>query len=143
VALQQLVNSASPDDAAKQAIKTQGSFDEFQPFQRDDSGANLMTFNPRTGEYTRGPAKSIDPNNALSAATQRRGQDIGVQTARLNQAAATERARISANVTMSEGEKNRALRALDIQVKQRMVELGMPQDTPLARGSSAGIVWDD
>ena len=80
-AMRQLINAGSPQKAAEGAIALQNT-----PFQRDDSGTNLMSFDPRTGQYIEGPAKGVDPSRALAAQVQVRGQDVSAQTQRAGQA---------------------------------------------------------
>ncbi len=90
------------------------------PFERVDLGDRDAPFNPRTGTYGQPVARGIDPNNRLSAETQRRGQDVSAATARRgqdvsarvaaeNRRSANERARIQASTSMTLQQRREAM----------------------------------
>lgn len=78
--VQAMIAYSAPEDSAKQQIETQGTYDAFRPFERDDAGGSLVTFDPRTGKYRQAMAKTVDPNNALAARTQVTTANIGANS---------------------------------------------------------------
>jgi hypothetical protein len=127
------------DKAAEENIRVQGTFDQFRPFERQDLGGSIASFDPRTGAFGQGPKVTVSPNTVATTATQ-------LQLARMNNAARQRIAKIQANTTMSEGEKNRVIKQEELGIRRREAEMGMPQGAPLSLNSSqqgSGINWDD
>jgi hypothetical protein len=148
LAMQQIIGASSPEDAAKGSIGVtndeakQINEQRYAPAQILDLGSTKKTLRGDGREI--GSYKvNASPNAVLGAETQRRGQDISARTAQLQSAAQTERTRIQASVTMSEGEKNRALRNVDLQLKRRMLELGLPEGAPVEPSQYGAIIWDN
>lgn len=131
-ALRVQIALGSPEKAAEEAVKTQGTFEQYRaPEIRDTGGAftAIGTMPGNAGARVGTPIrKTVDPTTAATNATRERI------------------ARISASTTMSEGEKNRAIKQEELKLKRRMTELGLPQGAPLEAGpdqQSSGIIWDD
>jgi len=129
----QLVESlGAPEDRLKENIRVGGTFEQYRPPQIKDTGGAFTAFGvmpANAGQRVGAPIrKTVDPTTAATNATRERI------------------ARISANTTMSEGEKNRAIKQEELKLKRRMTELGLPQGAPLEGGAdqqSSDIIWDD
>jgi hypothetical protein len=67
----------SPDKAAEENIRVQGTFDQFRPLERQDLGNRVGVFDPRTGRFTDGPRVGLSPNTAATTATQLQTARIG------------------------------------------------------------------
>jgi hypothetical protein len=61
----------SPDKAAEENVRVQGTFDQFRPLERQDLGNRVGVFDPRTGEFQSGPSIGVSPDAALQARTSR------------------------------------------------------------------------
>jgi hypothetical protein len=150
MAIRQIIGSGSPKDATEQAIKTQGSYDEFQPLQRDDTGTHLATFNPRTGQWTQGPAKQVSPDvrftqgaqtrrEAMGNAVTMRGQDLQARTAANAQAIQ----RNAQKLQSAQGAQRLALQRQGLKLQQQ--RLGLAQDTAQwerSTGKTSGAIVD-
>jgi hypothetical protein len=70
----------SPDKAAEENVRVQGTFDQFRPLERQDLGNRVGVFDPRTGEFGRGPSIGVSPNTAATTATQLQTARIGANS---------------------------------------------------------------
>lgn len=75
----------SPDDAMKENIRVQGTFDQFRPFERQDLGNRVGVFDPRTGEFGEGPRIGLSPNTQATVGATIRGQNVSAATQRRGQ----------------------------------------------------------
>jgi uncharacterized membrane protein YqiK len=94
--MNQLIAAGDPTKATQSALDVWESRNEFRPLERQDLGDRIGVFDPRTGEFRDGPRVEVSPNTVannrtrvatagMSAATQRRGQDISAATTRRGQ----------------------------------------------------------
>jgi hypothetical protein len=79
-ALRVQIALGSPEKAAEEAVKVQGSFDQFRPFERQDLGNRVGVFDPRTGQFSSGPSIGLSPNTAASTSAQVRTAQIGANS---------------------------------------------------------------
>lgn len=91
-ALQLEMALGAPEESAKEAVRVQGTFDQFRPFEREDLGNRVGVFDPRTGRFTDGPRVGLSPNTAATTSTQLQTARIGagsrIEAARLGKEAA-------------------------------------------------------
>lgn len=131
----QLIAAGDPDKATQSALEVWKSRNEARPVQFENAGDRIIGLDPRTGRKVSEFGRSASP-----------GERIQQQIARENNVSRQRIARIQASTTMSEGQKNRAIKQEQLNLERRKVELGMPQGTPLEPASdqqSSGIIWDD
>jgi hypothetical protein len=94
--MNQLIAAGDPTKATQSALDVWKSRNEARPLERQDLGDRIGVFDPRTGEFRDGPRVEVSPNTVannrtsiatagMSAATQRRGQDISAATTRRGQ----------------------------------------------------------
>lgn len=133
--MNQLIAAGDPDKATQSALDVWKSRNEARPFQFENAGGSIIGLDPRTGRKVSEFGKSASP-----------GERIQQQIARENNVSRQRIARIQASTTMSEGQKNRAIKQEQLNLERRKVELGLPQGAPLEPASdqqSSGIIWDD
>ena len=65
-----------PEEAMKENIRVQGTFDQFRPFERQDLGNRVGVFNPQTGQFGEGPRIGLSPNTQATVGATIRGQNI-------------------------------------------------------------------
>lgn len=133
--MNQLIAAGDPTKATQSALDVWKSRNEFRPFQFENAGGSIIGLDPRTGRKVSEFGKSASP-----------GERIQQQIARENIASRQRIARIQANTTMTEGQKNRAIKQEQLNLERRKIELGLPEGTPLeadANQQSNDIIWDD
>lgn len=133
--MNQLIAAGDPDKATQSALEVWKSRNEARPFQFENAGGSIIGLDPRTGRKVSEFGKSASP-----------GERIQQQIARENIASRQRIARIQANTTMTEGQKNRAIKREQLNLERRKIELGLPEGTPLETGAdqqSGGIIWDE
>jgi hypothetical protein len=131
----QLIAAGNPTKATESAINVWESQNKRLPRQFENAGDRIIGLDPLTGGKVSEFMKGAAP-----------GERIQQQIARENIASRQRIARIQANTTMTEGQKNRAIKQEQLNLERRKIELGLPEGTPLetdADQQSGGIIWDE
>jgi hypothetical protein len=131
----QLIAAGNPTKATESALNVWESQNKRLPRQFENAGDRIIGLDPLTGGKVSEFMKGAAP-----------GERIQQQIAREQIASRQRIARIQANTTMTEGQKNRAIKQEQLNLERRKIELGLPEGAPLdadANQQSGGIVWDE
>ena len=74
----------------------------YLPYERQDLGNRVAPFDPRTGQFGQGVAVGVSPDAALSAQTQRRGQNVSAANTRARNEATIKAAILSGKIQLGD-----------------------------------------
>ena len=138
-ATQMLINMGNPEAAAKEAISTQGTYDQFRPYQTDNLGDRQGVFDPRTGQYISNEPFGLNP-------TQVRGQNITERNnIRTNAtSSANSKRSTAASIANSQRSANIAIRGQNIRKEELQYNrsIGQPANVGGVNNDFTGEGWE-
>jgi hypothetical protein len=130
--MNQLIAAGDPTKATESALDVWKSRNEFRPLQFENAGGSIIGLDPRTGRKFSEFEKSASP-----------GERIQQQIARENIASRQRIARIQANTTMTEGQKNRAIKQEQLNLRRQISQWERRTGSASRAGPDVDVSGDD